>query len=109
MRGPFLSLALLVAVAGCAPCSFDSGIVRGEVLGQDGEPLPAGIVQLIPASGETVEVSIFGEGFYEGSVLSGDYEVVAYDEGQACFSEINEVTVEPCDELVIDLSLVGCF
>jgi len=107
MRGPTLLLALFVA--GCAPCEFDSAIVRGEVLGQDGEPLPAGLVQLIPTSGETTELTLFGEGFYEGSVAAGDYEVVAYDEAQTCFSEIHEVTVEPCDELVVDLTIVGCF
>lgn len=108
MNRALLLLALLTST-GCAPCGYDSAIVSGEVLGQDGEPLEGGLVQLIPTDGATEEVGIFGDGRYEASVLAGPYEVVAYDEDEQCYSEIRPIEVEGCDELTLNLQLVDCF
>lgn len=104
----FVLLASLLP--GCSPCTFDAGIVRGTVEDADtGLEIEGGTVQLIPVTGETTEVSIFGTGQYEGSVEAGTYEVVAYDETGNCFSAIADVEVEPCDELVINLTIIDCF
>ncbi len=108
-RLPLLVLFASV-LSSCSPCTFDSGIVRGTVEeATTGLEIEGGIVQLIPVTGETTEVSIFGTGQYEASVGAGIYEVVAYDESGNCFSAIADVEVEPCDELVIDLTIIDCF
>jgi|GEM_PF-3644126 len=100
---------LLLASAGCAPCDYDAAIVRGEVTDAAGLAVEGGTVEIIPSTGDTIEVSVFGAGFYEASVASGTYEVVAYDEAGDCFSELIPTVVEPCDEAVVNLTIVGCF
>ena len=107
---PVLPVLLASLLSGCSPCTFDSGIVRGTVDdAATGMEVEGGTVQLIPITGETTEVSIFGTGLYEASVEAGTYEVVAYDDTGNCFSAIADVEVAPCDELVVNLTIIDCF
>ncbi|MCO4771420.1 MAG: hypothetical protein KDA24_15400 [Deltaproteobacteria bacterium] len=97
-------------ITACAPCEFDSGIVRGTVTdAADDSQLDGGSVELTPLTGDVIEASIFGQGAYEASVPSGTYEVVAYDSAGECFSAIRDLEVEGCDELVIDFQIIDCF
>ena len=105
---PLLFAALLLGA--CAPCQFDNGIVSGEVTDSaTGDPPPGGFVELTPIGGEPTEAGIFGEGLYEASVAAGEYQVIAWDEPRTCFSAISSISVEPCDEVTVDLVLIDCF
>ena len=105
------ALAAIAAalLGGCAPCSFDNGIVRGQVLGLDGLPLAAGRVQFVPTSGEARDAAISGDGFYEASLPAGSWEVIGWDADDACFSPIATLDLAACDERVVDLALSDCF
>ena len=60
-------------------------------------------------SGEPIEASVFGEGLYEASVPAGDYQVVGWNADQDCFSALSAITVDPCDEIIVDLVIIDCF
>jgi hypothetical protein len=110
MRHSLLVPVLCLSLAGCSPCGYDTGIVAGQVSdAADGLAIDGGTVQLIPTSGETLQVAIFGSGRFEASVPAGTYTVVAYDSDDACYSLETPVTVEPCDDLELALEIVDCF
>ena len=104
-----LALSGLWALAACAPCEYDNGIVRGELTGLDGLGLEGGHVQLVPGTGEARQVSVFSDGLFEASVGAGSWEVIGWNADESCFSEITAIDVEPCDEVVTDLVIVDCF
>ena len=108
---PIRLLVLLLLLPACAPCAYDNGIVSGAVTeAPDGDPAEGGHIEITPdGTGTVIEANIFGDGLYEASVPAGDYDVVAWNSDATCFSAITTVTVAPCDELTVDLTIIDCF
>lgn len=107
---PICLLFVLALLPACAPCAYDNGIVSGEVTDSaTGDPSEGGSVELTPTGGEPITVGIFGEGLYEASVPAGEYQVIGWNATDDCFSAISTITVDPCDEVIVDLTLIDCF
>ena len=105
-----LLIACLLVIPACAPCAYDNGIVSGVVTDSaTGDPAEAGRVEFTITGGAPTDVGVFGDGLFEASLPAGEYQVVAWNDDDTCFSAISTITVAACDELELDLSLIDCF
>lgn len=79
----FVTLGLAVSVAGCGDGRPERVPVSGRVL-IDGEPLPLGVIQVIPADARVAQGKIGSD---------GRFELTTYEKGDGCVPGTHSVAV----------------